>query len=495
MSKFIAFDIGASSGRTIVGSLEDNVIRLYEIYRFPNGSVQINNSLCWNILQIYRDILIGLKRYVEKYGSNVDGIGLDTWGVDFVLLNKNDEMIDHAYHYRDSRTQGVLEELFKKIPKEEIFSETGIQFIDINSIVQLYSMVLNDPKKLSIADSFLMIPDYLNFLLSGKKFNEYSIATTSQMFNPKKNEWAISLLERLGFDINWFKKVIPSGTILGVIKDSIAKEVGIANDTKIIAPACHDTGSAIAAVPVNMDKYSTGEWAYLSSGTWSLLGVELDKPLINSKVLEYNFTNEGGLNNSIRFLKNITGMWIIQECKRIWESEGNELSWEDIVSEAEEAPEFQFLIDPDNKIFLNPENMIVVIHKFCEDHNQLNPQSVGEISRTIFESLAFKYKEVVENLEELIGKKIKILYIIGGGASNNLLNQFTANALGLPIKVGPIEATAIGNILIQAYTLGEINNINELRKIVLNSSEIKTFTPQNKNEWDIVYERYKKILS
>jgi len=495
MSKFIAFDIGASSGRTIVGTLENNVIQLDEIYRFQNRRLQIDNSLCWNVLQLYKNILNGLKKYVEKYGSNTKGIGIDTWGVDFVLLDKNDEMIGYAHHYRDSRTQGVLEEIFKIIPKEEIFSETGIQFMDINSIVQLYSMVLNDLPKLSITDTFLMVPDYLNFLLSGKKLTEYSIATTSQLFNPTKNEWAYHLIERLDFKSNWFQKVIPSGSILGNIKDYVSNEVGLANDTKIIAPACHDTGSAVAAVPVDMDKYSSGEWAYLSSGTWSLLGVELNKPLINNKVLKYNFTNEGGLNNSIRFLKNVTGMWIIQECKRIWENEGKEFDWEDIVSEAKKAPKFQYLIDPNNPIFLNPKNMIATIQNFCKDQNQQQPESIGEISRTIFESLAFKYKEVIEYLEELIGKSIKILHVIGGGASNNLLNQFTANVLGIPIKVGPVEATAMGNILIQAYALGEINNINELRTIVHNSSEIKTFTPRNTEEWETVYKRYKKIVN
>jgi rhamnulokinase len=491
MSKYIAFDIGASSGRTIVGALENNLIRLDDIYRFPNRRIQIDHSLCWDIVQLHKDILNGLKKYVEKYGPNVEGIGIDTWGVDFVLLDKNEEMIGYAHHYRDSRTEGVLKEIFKKIPKEEIFLETGIQFMDINSIVQLYSMFLHDSPQLSVTDAFLMVPDYLNFLLSGKKLTEYSIATTSQLFNPTKNEWSFSLIERLGFNSNWFKRVIPSGSILGNIKDYIAKEVGLANDTKIIAPACHDTGSAVAAVPVNMDKYSPGEWAYLSSGTWSLLGVELTKPLINNKVLEHNFTNEGGLNNSIRFLKNVTGMWIIQECKRIWENEGKDFTWEDIVTEANKAPGFQYLIDPNNPIFLNPKNMIAAIQKFCEDQNQQIPESVGEISRMIFESLAFKYKEVVEKLEELIGKKIKILHVIGGGASNNLLNQFTANTLGIPIKVGPIEATAIGNILIQAYALGEINNINELRTIVHNSSEIKTFTPHNTDEWANIYEKYK----
>ncbi len=494
MSKFIAFDIGASSGRTIVGELEKGLLYLDEIHRFQNRGVQIDTNLYWNVLQLYIEILNGLKKYVEKYGKIVDGIGIDTWGVDFVLLDKNDELIGYPYHYRDLRTKGMLKKMFKRVPMEEIFSETGIQFMELNSSTQLYSMIFNNSSQLSITDTLLLVPDYLNFLLSGKKLTEYSIATTSQLFNPIKNNWAFSLIERLGLKPNWFRSIIPSGTLLGSIKDYIAKEVGLDTNTKIIAPACHDTGSAVAAVPVDMEMYSNGEWAYLSSGTWSLLGVELGRPLINKTVLEQNFTNEGGINNTIRFLKNITGMWLIQECKRLWDNEGLNLTWEDIMLEAKKAPAFQYFINPNNSKFLNPRNMIDVIQEYCKKNNQDSPRTVGEISRTIFESLSFTYKSVMEKLEELLNKKIKILHIIGGGSSNTLLNQFTANILDIPIKTGPIEATAIGNILTQAYALGEINNIYELRAIVKNSFEIKTYSPKNSEEWNIFYGKYKRFI-
>ncbi|MHA2051534.1 MAG: rhamnulokinase, partial [Promethearchaeota archaeon] len=285
MSKFIAFDIGASSGRVMLGILDGDMLDLDEIYRFPNNGIKINKSLCWDISKIYSEILNGLRAFVIKYGAHVDGLGIDTWGVDYVLLDKNDELTGPCYHYRDLRTKGIENEMFKKVPREEFYSETGIQFMEINSAVQLYSMVHANSPQLSIADTFLMVPDYLNFLLCGKKANEYSIATTTQLFNPKKNVWALSLMERLGFNPNWFKKVIPSGTLLGTLKNDIAKKVGLNIPTNIIAPACHDTGSAVAAVPVDIEKYSKGEWAYLSSGTWSLLGVELDKPIINNKAL------------------------------------------------------------------------------------------------------------------------------------------------------------------------------------------------------------------
>ncbi|MHA2398636.1 MAG: rhamnulokinase [Promethearchaeota archaeon] len=494
MSKFIAFDIGASSGRVMLGILDANNLKLDEIYRFPNRGIKIDNALCWDISQIFSELLTGLKIYVNKYGKDLNGIGIDTWGVDYVLLDKNDELTGFCYHYRDLRTKGIENEMFKQVPREEFYSETGIQFMEINSAVQLYSMVHANSSQLSIADTFLMVPDYLNFLLCGKKANEYSIATTSQLFNPKKNDWAYSLMERLEFNPNWFKKVIPSGTLLGNLKDDIVERVGLNTPTNIIAPACHDTGSAVAAVPVDMDKYSRGEWAYLSSGTWSLLGVELNEPNINKNALDYNFTNEGGLDNSIRFLKNVTGMWLLQECKRIWANEGINLSWEEIVSKALGAKPFQYFIDPNDPVFLNPDNMVKTIQKYCQDHNQNIPITVSEISRAVFESLAFKYKQVMEKLEELVGVKVKILHVIGGGASNRLLNQFTANSLNIPIKAGPIEATAIGNILIQAYALGQLKNARELRKIVSNSFKIVTYFPENGTAWEVNYEKYIKIM-
>ncbi len=494
MSKFLAFDIGASSGRVITGLLNDGNLELNEIYRFLNSGIKIDKSLCWDTPKLFSEILQGLKVYVTKYGGDVDGIGIDTWGVDFILLDKNNELTGPCYHYRDFRTEGMENEMLKIIPREEFYSKTGIQFMEINSAVQLYSMVHANSSQLSIADTFLMVPDYLNFLLCGKKANEYSIATTSQLFNPKKKDWAFSIINKLGLDQKWFKKVIPTGTVLGTLKDDIATNVGLDISTNIIAPACHDTGSAVAAIPVDMDKYSRGEWAYLSSGTWSLLGVELNEPIINKNALEYNFTNEGGLDNSIRFLKNVTGMWLLQECKRIWATAGINLSWEEIVSKALGAKPFQYFIDPNDPIFLNPDNMVKTIQKYCQDHNQNIPKTIAEISRAVFESLAFKYKQVMEKLEELVGIKVKILHVIGGGASNRLLNQFTANSLNIPIKAGPIEATAIGNILIQAYALGQLRNVKELRKIVSDSFTIDTYYPENEFAWEVNYEKYIKII-
>jgi sugar (pentulose or hexulose) kinase len=384
----------------------------------------------------------------------------------------------------------MLKNMFEKVPKEEIFNYTGIQFMELNSSTQLYSLVHNKSPQLSATETFLMIPDYFNYLLCEKKCSEYSIATTSQLFNPNTLDWAKELIKKLELNPAWFQEVVPSGTILGQLRKEIAQEVGLKEHTNIIAPACHDTGSAIAAVPVDMNKYKRGEWAYLSSGTWSLLGVELDKPLINKKSLEFNFTNEGGVENTIRFLKNVTGLWIIQECKKIWEKQGSDYSWDHIVTIAMEAEPFQYFINPDDPLFNNPPNMIKAIQQFCVSSHQRYPKTIGDISRTIFEGLAFRYRQIIQSIERIIEKEIKILFIIGGGAFNQLLNQFTANSLNIPIKAGPIEATSIGNILLQAKAIGLVKNLQELRKYVIKSFPISNYYPENVKSWENAYEEF-----
>lgn len=495
MKRFLAIDIGASSGRVIVGSVNNNRLTLDEIYRFPNGGIRKDDSFLWNISGIYTEVLNGLKKYVIKYGNRVDGIGIDSWGVDFVLLDKNDELVGPCYHYRDSRTKGMLNYMFERVPKEEIFKYTGIQFMELNSSTQLYSLIHNYSPQLSISETFLMIPDYLNFLLCGKKSSEYSIASTSQLLNPNTFDWSQKLIEKLGLDPKLFQKIVASGSILGKLKEEIAQEVGLDRDTNIIAPACHDTGSATAAVPVDMRMYGDGEWAYLSSGTWSLLGVELNKPIINAKSLEFNFTNEGGVENRIRFLKNVTGLWIIQECKKEWRKQGLDHTWQQIISIATEAEPFQCFINPDDPLFHNPPDMIKAIQIYCEKSGQVYPKTIGEVSRVIFESLAFKYKQVTESMEKITNKRVKILYIIGGGSSNHLLNQFTANSLNIPIKAGPIEATGIGNILVQAKAVGLVNHLDDLRNIVIQSFPITDFYPVDVRSWMKAYEKYLKVTS
>jgi len=495
LKRFLAFDIGASTGRAIVGTLNDNKLALDEIYRFPNGGIIKDGSLLWDIAAIYNEILNGFKRYVIKYGKTVFGIGIDTWGVDFGLLDKNDQLVEPIYHYRDSRTKGMLNFMFEKVPKEEIFKLTGIQFMEINTSTQLFSLIYHDSKQLARSETLLMIPDYLNYLLCGKKCSEYSIATTSQLINLNTRDWSQILIKMLGLKSRLFQKIVPSGTLIGVLRKEIIHEVGINQDTNIIAPACHDTASAIAAVPVEMERYESGEWSYLSSGTWSLLGVELNKPIINAKSLEFNFTNEGGVENTIRFLKNVTGLWIIQECKKEWEKQGLCHTWEEIELKAAEAQPFQCFINPDHHLFHNPPNMNEAIQEFCEMSDQIPPISIGDIARVIFESLALRYKQVIDELEKITEKKVKILHIIGGGSSNQLLNQFTANALNIPIKAGPTEATAIGNILIQAKAVGLINRLEDLRRIVIRSFSIKNFYPEDITRWIKAYHKFIKFMS
>ena len=494
MVKVLAFDLGASSGRVIVGILENELLKFDEIYRFSNKGINVNNSLYWDVLRIFQKIKKGLSIYVETYGPNLDSIGIDTWGVDFVLLDQNDEFLGPIHHYRDYRTKGMLEMLFKVISKKEIFNQTGIQFMPINTSIQIFSMIYHKSPRLSIAKTFLMLPDYFNFLLSGVKCCEYSEVTTSQLYNPIKRDWAYNIIRKLGLNSEWFPKIIQPGTVLGNIQDYIAKDIGLNTETKVIAPATHDTASAVAAVPVDMVEYKQGEWAYLSSGTWSLLGVEINEPLINEKVLEYNFTNEGGVNKTILFLKNITGLWLIQECKKIWDKEGLNLSWEEIEKVAEKAQAFQNFVYPDDPMFLNPLNMIDAIKTWFKMRDQAQPETIGQISRTIFENLAFRYKQVIEQLEDITRNKVKILHIIGGGSQNDLLNQFTANLLNIPVIARPSEATAIGNILVQALALGEIKNIRNLRQIVKKSFQIKEFTPVDSEKWNNAYKEYLKKI-
>ncbi|MGQ4873097.1 MAG: rhamnulokinase [Promethearchaeia archaeon] len=495
MRNIIAIDLGASSGRLILGYInEARHLSIKEIYRFPNFGIKVNNSLYWDVLYLFKKIKIGLKKYVEEYGSEVESIGIDTWGVDFVLLDENDEFIGPLYHYRDKRTSGMIEEMCKIVPKKIIFNKTGIQFLELNTSTQLFSMIFQKSPRLKITKSILMLPDFFNFLLSGVKLSEISDASTSQLFNPRNFNWDFELIEKLGLNPSWFQKIFQGGKIIGKIKKDIAYEVGLNENTKIIAPLTHDTASAFAAVPVNNAEYEMGEYGIISSGTWSLIGVELKKPIINDKALKYNFTNEIGFNNSIRFLKNVAGLWLIQECKRIWDENGKYLTWDDILREAIKAQQFKFMINPDDKVFLNPPNMIEAIKNYCKRTNQPQPNSIGEISRTIFESLSLRYRQIKENLEEIINNKIKIFHIIGGGSRNELLNQFTANALGIPIRAGPSEATAIGNILVQALALGIIKDINEMREIIRTSFEIKQYNPKNIDKWNEAYKKYLKII-
>lgn len=487
----LAVDIGASSGRVLLGKLKNKKIELEEIHRFENRIIKRKNSKnknqdCWDIKHLFNQIIKGLKKAADK-NIEAASIGIDTWAVDFVLLDKEDNRLGNAVSYRSHRTDGLMNQVFEEITKEEIYKRTGIQFLQFNTIYQLYYLVQNEKELLDQAEDFLMIPDYLNFLLSGIKANEYTNATSTQLFNIDNNDWDYRLLEKLKIPKNIFYKPVEPGTRLGKLNDSLAEKT-LLSDLEVIVPATHDTASAVAAVPAVDDNF-----VYLSSGTWSLMGIESDQAIVNKKALAYNFTNEGGVNNTFRFLKNIMGLWLIQEVKRELD---NKYSHSKLVELAEEADAFKFLIDPNDNRFLNPESMVEEIKVFCQETGQNRPETVGEIARTVFESLAFEYKLVIEQLKEVSEKEIKRIHIIGGGVQNKFLNQIIADLTGIEVYAGPVEATAIGNLLMQFKANNWISDLQAGREIVKNSFEIKKYIAKDQAAADnAAWDRFKKLKS
>lgn len=485
--QFLAFDLGAESGRALVGILKEDKLVVEEIHRFVNRPVEILGRLYWNVPQIFQEIKEGINKAFSKY-PHIESIGIDTWGVDFGLVTKEGYLAGLPVCYRDHRTDGILEKAFKVMPRERIYELTGIQIMQINTLFQLYSMVLENSSLFKSAYKLLFMPDLFNFMLTGEMKTEFSIATTSQLYNPIKDSWEEEIFERFRIPIEIMPELEMPGKEIGKISESIRREFNI-KDISVISPCGHDTACAVASVPAEGE-----DWAYLSSGTWSLMGVELKEPIINKDSLEANFTNEGGVNKTFRFLKNIMGLWLLQSVRRIWMKEGTEFTYSEITKMAEEEKPFQFFINPDDSSFLNPPNMVLAIREYCEKTGQKIPETKGEIVRCILESLAFRYKEVFESLEKIIGRKIKILHIVGGGSQNALLSQFTANVLGIPVMTGPVEATAIGNIMIQAISRGAIKDLSSGRKIIRNSFEPIIYYPKDTEIWEREYKRYKEVI-
>jgi len=474
MKKFIAIDIGAETGRVIVG----DVSKMEIIYRFPNNLVRVKDSIFWDILGIFNEIKKGLKKAFKKYPNQIVSIGIDTWGVDYVLLDDDGDLLRNPYHYRDKRTDNIIDEVFSIIPKKEIFTETGIQFMQINTIYQLYSFAKNKPQVFGNAKYFLTIPDLLNYWLTGIIKNEYSIATTTQLYNPIERDWSIKIMNKLGFKREIFGEIIMPGTKIGKLLPAIAQEIGVNSEVVVVAPACHDTGSAVAAVSVEDDT----NYAYISSGTWSLLGIETPEPIINEMSFKYNFTNEGSANGGFRFLKNIIGFWIIQECKKYWDENVKSYSYDELTEIALKYGPANFRIDPDDLRFLRPglidDNMPDRIKACCQETGQKVPETPAEIVRGVIESLADKYTKTIKMIEEITNRTINVIYIIGGGCRNGLLCQIVANSTGLSVFAGPVEATAIGNLMIQAKSMGQIKSIAEGRKIIRKSFDIKKYLPE-----------------
>jgi len=485
---FLGFDLGASSGRAMLGTLSGDKLELTEIHRFVNQMQLINGHYYWNIFSLFNELKTGLKKCVKEFGIQPESIGVDTWGVDFVHLNKEGLILSLPFAYRDSRTNTSMDDLFQVVPQQEVYAQTGIQFMQFNSLFQLFSMVKDKSSLLEITDSILFMPDALNYLFSGVKKSEFSIASTSQMIVPGTCTWNIELLEKAGIPTNMLNEIILPGTILGKIQTEVAAETG-SKAVPVIAVAGHDTGSAIVSVPSALNNF-----AYISSGTWSLMGIESPHPIISEQTRQLNFTNEGGVDGTTRFLKNIMGMWLIQEVQRVWEEEGTKYSWPEMVELARKSEPFKFLINPDDTMFLNPRNMVQAVRDFCYQTAQGTPQTHGETIRCIYDSLALKYRYTLEQIGDVSDQSIEVLHIIGGGANNHFLNQLTADATGLRVIAGPTEATVIGNIMIQAKALGCVGSLSEIRQIVAGSFDLVHFIPSSELDWDEAYNKYLRVI-
>jgi rhamnulokinase len=492
MSKVLvlAFDLGASGGRAIIGkvNLEFKSVEMEEIYRFPNGPVRVRGHLYWDVLRIWSEVKEGILRAYRRYGNGIASIGVDTWGVDFTLLDSSGELAGLPYCYRDSRRAKAMKELLSVIAPEKVYMKTGIQFMPINPLYQLYALVKDKSSLLQSARTFLMIPDLFNYWLSGVIASEYTDASTTQFLDPWTKRWAFDLLDEIGFPTNIFPNIIEPGTKLGKLDQELVEELGISKNIEVIAPATHDTASAVVATPIDENS------AYISCGTWSLVGVELPEPLVNRKAMEYNFTNEGGAFNTIRFLKNVEGMWFIQEIRRMLIKRGQEYSYDELTRLASEARGFIGLIDPDDPRFLAPIDMIDEVMKFLEETKQEKPKSIGELVRLVLESLALKYRLVIERIEDLTGKKIKKINIVGGGSRNWLHNQLVADFTNRFVEAGPEEATSIGNILVQLAGLGYVKSLREIREYVRNSFEIRQYTPNYTAKHEDTYQRFLDLL-
>jgi len=484
----MGIDLGAESGRAILGEFDGSRLQLAEVHRFPNSPVRLPDGLHWDVVHLLTEIKAGIGLAIRKGGKQLASLGIDAWGVDFGLLDRQGALLSIPYHYRDNRTDGMLEEAFRRMPREQIFELTGIQFMPINSIYQLLSLVVNQAPMLDAADTFLTIPDLFNYWLTGEKGCEFSNATTTQCFDPRRCTWSEPLLSAMGIPRRIFPPMMTPGTIIAPVLQTVAEETG-ASDIPVIAPACHDTGSAVAAVPAAGQNF-----AWLSSGTWSVMGSESPEPIINSSSLKFNFTNEGGVNGTFRFSKNIAGLWLMQECRRTWVAQGEEHSYDELTHNASQAAPFVSLIDPDYSEFAKPGDMPSRIQMYCKRTGQPVPESKAAIVRCLLESLALKYRLVLERLESMVGERLEPLHIVGGGTKNRLLSQFTADATGRQVIAGPVEATAIGNILMQAIALKHISSLAEGRQIVAHSFDLEIYQPRNRSQWDDVYQRFIQLI-
>jgi rhamnulokinase len=471
----LAVDIGAESGRVLAVGYDGERLHTEDVHRFPNPSYVVRGTRYWDFLQLWGNIQTGIERGKLHQPAS---LGIDTWAVDFALLDKKGNLLSNIVHYRDARTDGMMDRVFSRLPRREVFAQTGIQFMQLNTLYQLMSLVEAGSPLLEIADTFLTAPDLLNFWLTGERVCEFTNATTTQLYNPLKDDWADDLMACLDIPRRIFPAVVAPGTRLGSY-----------DEIEVIAPACHDTGSAVAGVPAHTEHY-----AYLSSGTWSLLGLEISRPIVNDAAFDANVTNEGGVYGTYRFLKNVMGLWLLQQCRATWAAEGQTYDYGTLSEMAERAPAFASFIDPDDAVFLPPGDHPTHIRAFCSRTGQPLPDNVSAMVRCVLESLALKYRYVLEKLIALTGHRVDVLHIIGGGSQNRLLCQMTADATGRVVLAGPTEATSLGNAVVQLITLGELANIGDARRLIAQSSELARYEPKNTTLWEEAYQRFLTLI-
>lgn len=480
----LAIDLGAESGRLMLGTLHEGLLSLKEVHRFPTGATRAGEALHWDIPRLFGEVTTGLRK-AAALGLPIASVSTDSWGVDYLLLRADGSLIEPTFHYRDARTARGVEAAHARVTWPEIFAESGLQFMPLNT---LYQLAAETPERLGAAACLLLIGDGFNHFLSGVASAEVTLASTSMLYNPRTRGWSATLLGRLGLPARLFPEILPAGTRLGPLRAALVAETGLSG-VEVVATCSHDTGAAVAAVPAEGDG-----WAYLSSGTWSLMGMERPEPVITDRARELNFTNEIGFGNTVRLLKNISGLWLVQECRRAWAADGREYDYATLAARAAEAPPFVTLINPADARFLAPDDMPARIAAWCRDHGEPVPASDGALVRSIFESLALLYRRTREQLEQITGESIRRLHIVGGGSQNALLNQFAADALQVPVLAGPVEATAAGNLLVQAQALGRLASLAEARRVVRDSFEMRRFEPREAAAWEAAYERFGRLV-
>ena len=483
--RFLALDLGAESGRAILGRLDSGVLTLKDVRRFPNVPVRANGALQWDILRLWYEVQKSLE---DVSDVSLASVGVDTWGCDCALLGERGQLLENPYHYRDARSDGMPAEVFRRVSAERIYAVTGIQFLNFNSLFQLYATKTLTPRLLDSAKAFVTIPDLLNYWLTGRLASEYTIATTTQMIDAGRRAWALPLLAELGLPTDLFQPLVEPGTVIGGVLAEVSAPL---MNTPVVAPACHDTGSAFASSCIDGG-------AFLSSGTWSLLGAQVPAPVISARARELNFTNEGGVNGSTRLLKNIAGLWLLQACMRRWADAGQRASYDDVLIAAGDGRQaFRSLFDPDHSSFFNPPDMPAAIVAYCRQTDQPEPTGQPGFARAILESLALKYRLVLESLEELSGRRYSHIRIVGGGSQNRLLNQLTADATGRTVLAGPVEATALGNIAMQLVATGTVKSLDEAQEIIERSFPVERFDPIAPERWTEHHERvqeYREVM-